>query len=130
MRRYPFKVVVAGRVYGEADTFADAKRTAEKLGGQALVPAGPEPLNGLARQVAAWQASSGKIRNPGREGSASDPALLAPDSKEAKLVADIDGVLVAGFRNSDRLRFEASVRDIVAQDKSLPRPARVHIVAR
>lgn len=130
MRRYPYKVIVQGRVYGEADTFADAKRAAEKLGGQALVPAGPEPLDGLARVVATWQASSGKIRNPGREGSASDPALLAPDSPQARLVADVDGVLVAGFRNTDRLRFEASVRDIVAQNKALPRPARVHIVQR
>jgi hypothetical protein len=130
MRRYPFKVLVAGRVYGEADTMQSAVDAANKHGGQVAVSAPTAPLAGLATQVAKWQTGAGKIRNPGREGSASDPALVAPDSREAKLVASIDGVLVAGFRNSDRLRCEAAVRDIVAQNKALPRPARVHIVER
>lgn len=128
-RQFPFSVIVKSKVVGRADTLADASTAAGKFGGTVVVPGGNDPMSGLARASARWQAS-GRKTNPGRQGSASDPDLLQPGDGRAKLVADVSGVLIAGFRSSDRLRFEAAVRDIIAQDRALPRPAYVHIVER
>ena len=128
-RQFPFSVLVGDRVIGRADTLESATSAAAKTCGTIAIPAGSDAMSGLARASARWQ-EGGRRVNPGRHGSSSDPDLLQPGDSRAKLVADVSGVLIAGFRSGDRLRFEAAVRDIIAQDKALPRPAFVHIVAR